>query len=578
MVGMLTMHAMVSGMADRVLDGLLGSSLGHIQIHRDGYRARGGATRTVHDADLVLAAARATPGVVGATGRIYGLSHASIVRGDDNAVRRGGGRDVASPVMSLLGFEPAQEGQVTDLPTKITEGRWFEGEAELVVGAGLAERHDIQIGDALLPTAIDMNGAMRGPWAVSDNVPRVVGILRSGVESYDDRMAFMPRAYLAKLLRIEDQVHEIAIRADDPERLAELTLALRSAVAEARSTGAVVAVPASRSLVIVPEAEGAGLGVGDQAASDGGPRSAPVQARLVGVEPRGASREAVEELSGRYLARAEDLVLSRAVASALSVEVDERIAVMVPLDCGEEVPATACPPAAESFTVAGIVDDVSLFGGQFALVSDQVLRGNIEALAPEVVSDLGEAERDAVMALTARLHGSAALVDEILPWTELAPELHQMMAVFDVMPVIMFVIIFFAVALGIVNTMLMATFERTRELGLMRALGLRPGKVVSMVMWESTLLALVGVALGLAAGMPLLWYWEANGMNMGALMTEEQSFDFAGITIDPTLWPSVGLGDITRAVMTIGLMTAASGLWPALRAARLQPTEALRHE
>jgi ABC-type antimicrobial peptide transport system permease subunit len=161
---------------------------------------------------------------------------------------------------------------------------------------------------------------------------------------------------------------------------------------------------------------------------------------------------------------------------------------------------------------------------------------------------------------------------------ELAPEVAQMMAAYDVMPVIFFVIIFFAVALGIVNTMLMAIFERTREIGLMRALGMRASKVVAMVMWESVLLAAVGVAAGLALSLPLVWYWESYGMNMGALMTQEQAFDFNGITIDPRLWPDLALGDVVSAVLTIGLMTALSGLWPALRAARLHPTEALRHE
>ena len=61
-------------------------------------------------------------------------------------------------------------------------------------------------------------------------------------------------------------------------------------------------------------------------------------------------------------------------------------------------------------------------------------------------------------------------------------------------------------------------------------------------------------------------------------MTQEQAFDFNGITIDPRLWPDLALGDVVSAVLTIGLMTALSGLWPALRAARLHPTEALRHE
>lgn len=581
-MGMLTMHCMMSGMGDRIIEGLVGSNLGHVQIHREGYRERGGATRTVNNADLVLAATRNTAGVEGATGRLYGLCHASIVRGEYEIVRNGGGEDVASPVMSLVGLEVDHEGQVTDIPTKITKGRWFEDEAEVIVGSGLAERHLIQIGDAILPSVVDMSGAMRGPWAASDEVPRVVGILRSGVETYDARVAFMPRTYLAKLLRMEDQVHEIAIRAENPEKLIELVAAIRESVAKARSQDVEVVVRVSRPLVINREGEAVETNFDAGAATDTvvDARAEPelVKIRLVGVEALGGENESDNDLTGRYLSRAEDLVLSKAAATALDVSVDDRIAVAVPIDCGEDISDELCPPAEEPFVVAGIVDESDLLGGRFAFVSGQVLGGNIAALAPGVVSELGEVDRVAVAALTARLHGDVAAPDEILPWTELAPMLAQYMAVLDVMPVIFFVIIFFAVALGIVNTMLMATFERTRELGLMRALGMRSSKVVTMVMWESVLLALVGVVAGLALSMPLVWYWEANGMNIGALMTEEQSFDFNGITIDPRLWPSVGLGQIASAVITIGLMTSLSGLWPALRAARLHPTEALRQE
>lgn len=582
MVGMLTMYAMVSGMGDRALEGLIGSNLGHIQIHREGYRERGGATRTVDNADLVLAATRETPGVVAATGRIYGFSHASIVRGDDVAVRGGGGRDVASPMVSLVGLDPEHEGRVTDIPTKITQGRWFEGGAEVIVGAGLAKRHQIEVDDAFLPSVIDMHGAMRGPWAVSDEVPRVVGIMRSGVESYDGRVAFLPRPYLAELLRMEDQVHEIAIRAEDAEKLPELTRAIRDSVAKARSQDTEVAVPVSSPLVIMREDErrSGGTAPPPDAGSppDAGPAPEPVTVRLAGVELRGESPAESQVLTGRYLSRAEDLVLSKTAAAELGASVDERVAVAVPVDCGADVPDADCPPSLEPFVVAGIVDESSLLGGRFALVSGQVLRGNIAALAPGTVTGLGEAERREVAALTARLHGDVTAPDEVLPWMELAPEMAQYMAVIDVMPVIFFAIIFFAVALGIVNTMLMATFERTREIGLMRALGMRPSSVVSLVMWESVLLALTGIAAGLALGLPLLWYWVTNGMNLGALMTEEQSFDINGITIDPRLWPKVGPGQVLSAVVTIGLMTSLSGFWPALRAARLLPTEALRQE
>ena len=302
---MLTMHSMMSGMGHRMLEGLLGTNLGHIQIHRVGYRERGGATRTLNNADLVLTATRETAGVEGATGRIYGFAHASIVRGDDQSIRDGGGEEVATPVLAIVGLEAEHEGQVTDIPTKLVEGRWFQGTAEVVIGAGLAKRHHLELGDAVLPTAVDMTGAMRGPWAVSDEVPRVVGVLRTGVERFDSWVA------------------------------------------------------------------------------------------------------------------------SRTAATALGVAVGDRIAVEVPIDCGEGIAEADCLPSEEPFLVAGIVDEPDLLGGRFALVSDQVLTGNIAALAPGIVSALGEADQSAVTELTSGLHGEVAAPDEVLPWTELAPELAQ---------------------------------------------------------------------------------------------------------------------------------------------------------
>ena len=280
LASMLAMYAMVRAMGDRLLEGMTGS-MGHVQIHREGYGTGRSSSRTVDDAELVLAAARGTEGVAEAAGRVFGFAHASIVRGSDEEIRLGGGQDVASPVVSLLGVDPEAEGRVTDLPRRVVEGRWLEGGAEVVVGAGLARRHGIALGDALLPTAVDTSGAMRGPWAVSDRPPRVVGVLRSGVEALDGRMVLLPRVYLAELLRMEDRVHEVAVRASDPERLDPLVGAIETSLARARAEVAgSLAVLASSPLVVTraarPEHDPE---VADRRAT----------ARLVAAEPAPAS-------------------------------------------------------------------------------------------------------------------------------------------------------------------------------------------------------------------------------------------------------------------------------------------------
>jgi hypothetical protein len=119
---MIAMYGMTRAMGDRLIEGLTGSFMGHVQLHREGYREKRSATSSVPGASVALKAIRETPGVAAAAGRVYGFAHASFVRGDDDEVRHGGGQDVASPVVALLGLEP----EVTNLSEHMVEGSWLE--------------------------------------------------------------------------------------------------------------------------------------------------------------------------------------------------------------------------------------------------------------------------------------------------------------------------------------------------------------------------------------------------------------------------------------------------------------------
>ncbi|MEW5720668.1 MAG: FtsX-like permease family protein, partial [Chloroflexota bacterium] len=114
--------------------------------------------------------------------------------------------------------------------------------------------------------------------------------------------------------------------------------------------------------------------------------------------------------------------------------------------------------------------------------------------------------------------------------------------------------------LGMMNTMLMSVFERTREIGVLRALGWRRGRILQMILGEALLLCIGGGALGIGLGA-----WMTYALNQVPAL--------AGM-LDAAITPAL----IAQAIFVALLLGAGSGLYPAWRAAQLQPVEAMRYE
>ena len=159
---------------------------------------------------------------------------------------------------------------------------------------------------------------------------------------------------------------------------------------------------------------------------------------------------------------------------------------------------------------------------------------------------------------------------DVLSWKQLQPQAASMVEFADSAIFIYFLVIMGALVFGLVNTLVTAVMERVRELGMLRALGMRPRSVVAQVMMESSLIMFVGVAAGLliAAGAFSL---VADGIDLSAF---DESLATFGMR--PTFVPVLRVDDVVLvAVMSLILGLLAS-FYPARRAVKLKPLDALR--
>jgi ABC-type lipoprotein release transport system permease subunit len=198
-------------------------------------------------------------------------------------------------------------------------------------------------------------------------------------------------------------------------------------------------------------------------------------------------------------------------------------------------------------------------------------------LAPGRIHEVGIKLHDATEAVavagTLEAQLGKTLPVRVRAWPELAPELAAYVQFNRSVTVMLFFIFFLLAVMGIMNTMLMAVFERTRELGMLMGLGMRPVQVVGLVLAEATGLAVVSLVLGVALGAPLLWYLQVHGLELGGVANE---ISVAGVPVGHLWYGRQDFPAYSQAALGLAITAVVSALYPALRAAHYRPTEALR--
>lgn len=265
------------------------------------------------------------------------------------------------------------------------------------------------------------------------------------------------------------------------------------------------------------------------------------------------------------------VLMGRPLAALMGVTTGARIALV-----GQAADGSL---ANDLYTVTGLVDTPLDLVNRQGIVMELGEAQSLFVLPDEVheivihASDPAQADP-----LARRLAARPELTGaEVLSWTQLSPEMVSLVEIVQVAWIFVLGIVFVAAAAGIANTMLMATFERTHEFGMLLALGTQPGRIVRLILVESVALGLVGACAGAALALLLVGLTHSGGIDYATLTGAGPSeISFAGLRWSLRLYPTLAAVDLVRVVSAVVITSVLASVWPALRVARLQPASALR--
>ena len=199
--------------------------------------------------------------------------------------------------------------------------------------------------------------------------------------------------------------------------------------------------------------------------------------------------------------------------------------------------------------------------------------------AQELLS-LGDATHEIVIRLTDRKAIPLFLSEiktintanqyEILTWNEIIPEVEQWVQWSEAIIRTILLAVMVVIGVSIMNTVLMSVFERTRELGVMMAIGTTPAQVIRLILLETFILELFGIALGLVAGYLVTFYFGQIGIGFPEL---ERAFSRSYMST--VTYTRVEPFHVVQSIITLFLMTSFIGLYPAWKAGRMEPIKAI---
>ncbi len=292
---------------------------------------------------------------------------------------------------------------------------------------------------------------------------------------------------------------------------------------------------------------------------------------MVGIDP---AREAKVSFignavtDGRYIEEDDPygILVGRALLEKFETRVGNKLVLMSQGADGEI--------ASRAFRIAGVFDaELESTEKSYVFVNIKAAQGMLK-----VDDDLSEIAilLDGYRDADAVADGLRKVVaDEntlVYTWKQLVPMVAAVLKMYDGFIFFWFVVVFVAMGFGLVNTILMAVFERVREFGLLRSIGMKPRLVIAEVLAESFYLLAIGTFAGNALGFATVFALSGEGIDLSAFAA---GMEFAGMS--RVIVPVVYLKDVVVADLTVFILGLSISMYPAVKASRFSPVEAMAH-
>jgi len=301
-----------------------------------------------------------------------------------------------------------------------------------------------------------------------------------------------------------------------------------------------------------------------------GSTSAGVQLR--GIDP-GAEASVTQVhrhlLKGRWLDSADrnGVVLGRKLARTLGVVPGDEVVILSQAADGSMADAL--------FRVRGVLKSVgeAVDRGGFYMLESAFRELMVVPQGAHEIALLradGDADLDAATAAVAAL----AEGYETRDWRALQPVIARILELADAQLVFMLLIVYVAVAMVVLNAMLMSVFERIHEFGVMKAIGVTPWQITALVLLETLLQAALACLLALALGWWSARYFQVNGIDLSGIAS---ATSIGGVALDPVWYAYVTPAALLRPVVFLMAVALLAVIYPAVKAALIRPVAAIHY-